>query len=258
MTAPRRSHAIIPLVLSAICFAAPAHALDVTFDNGTGGVLTIVDNGAGDLNAAIGTIDFAPAAVGGTFLPAGRVFEYTGGPVNYIILTGAGVSSGTFQNVGGIAGSFTVTFESTPFAPIGPFVRYRLGYNGSADDPTPGDVEIPSHQITGYLNGTSVFLASIVGPPIPLTPPGGQPVAFGPITSDGDVPATATTITGVFEFTPGPGDQISLPSSFEITLSPGSASEVPASSKLGLLIILVGITAVGAFFLLRRRSKTEA
>lgn len=210
---------VFSALMAILLTALPVYGLDITFDNGNAGILTIVDNGAGDLNPALNVIDFAPAAIGGTFLPEGRVQEDLGGPVKYIWLTGVSPSSGTFRNISGSAWTFTVTFNSTPFAATGPMVRYRLGYTGSAEDPTPDDVEIPSHQITGWLNGTSVFLATIVGPPIPLTAPGGQPVAFGPLDISGDVVATATSITGEFQFSPEPGDQINLPSSFEITLN---------------------------------------
>jgi hypothetical protein len=98
-------------------------------------------------------------------------------------------------------------------------VRYRLKYFGSSEDPTPDDLLILNHLITGWLNGTAVYLASLLGPPISVTMPGSQPVPFGPLETDGSVFATATTINGEFQFDAGPGDQINLPSSFDIILN---------------------------------------
>lgn len=211
--------AVVSTLLAALWAAMPVYALEITFDNGSAGLLTIVDNGTGDLNSAVGVIDFATPAIGGIFIAEGRVQEDISGPVPSIVLTGIGTIAGTFRNVGTLPAWFTVSFSSTPFLPIGPMVRYRVGYAGSAEDPTPASVEIFAHQVQGWLNGFSVLLATLNGTAIPSTPPSGQPVPIGPYSTDGSVVATATTINGRFVMTSFAGDQINLPNSFEIVLN---------------------------------------
>ena len=69
---------VLLLGLAVVLYSAESiYGLDITFD-ANGANLTIIDGGAGDLNALPNIIDFAPAAVGGVFLPAGRGVRRTG------------------------------------------------------------------------------------------------------------------------------------------------------------------------------------
>jgi hypothetical protein len=190
----------------------PAWALDITFNAGVGTPVTIADNGFGDLNAASGTIDFNQT-VESIFEVKGRAEEDIGPVARTLTLTATPPDpGGTFRNIGGIDGNFTVTINSSPFASVGPPLGWRVQYNGSADDPTPGGVNIASHSVQALINGGAISLVTVAGTAITVA----DDIS---LDADGVHPtANATDMSAVFAFSPGPGDRILLPNSIEVTV----------------------------------------
>jgi hypothetical protein len=187
-------------------------ALDISFSAGVGTAVTIVDNGFGDLNATSGTIDF-DQTVEGIFAVKGRAQQDIGPIARGLTLTATPPDpGGIFRNVGGSDGNFTVTITSSAFTSVGPPLGWRVEYNGSADDPTPGGVNIPSHSVEALINNGAISLVTVTGTAITVA----DDIS---LEASGVHPtANATDMRTVFAFSPGAGDRILLPNSIEVTV----------------------------------------
>lgn len=191
-----------------------ALALQITLDSGSGTV-TIADNGAGDANPAPGVIDFNEAAIGGVLLAEGRVQEFTSGPISRaVVLTATPPApEAVLRNVGAGNPIFTITIDSSSFAPFGSPLGWSIGYVAAADDALAGPVDIPTHQVAGSINGATVPLGIVAGTAIALAD---AIELFARGTNLGD---SATDIRAVFTFAPGPDDEIRFPEDEGLTVS---------------------------------------
>lgn len=211
--------------------APRAHALDVTFTDATGATTTIIDNGQGDNNPAVGVIDFRITLFGLNFTAFGRVEEVVAGPRKLVRITetpGA-PPQGYYQNTSlATPIIITVTVNSTAFAAVPAGAAWTVNYAGSTFDgpfpgtrvPCPGNgtVTIPTHTVTGLLNGGAVALGTANGPVFINAAP--RAFAAG---RQGLTPAPARTLQLVWMLDPDVCDGIQLPSSAEVILEPGDA-----------------------------------
>jgi hypothetical protein len=189
---------------------------DVSFQVDGGTLVTIADNGFGDLNLNVGTIDFDVTAtpVDGAFAAKGRIIEEINTINRSIQIGPQALDPAVFHNVDGSSHSFKVTIDSSTFPVTGPPPRlgWTLIYTAAADDPTPNDVAIPSNslQLSVTMSDSTPTLLSTLSQAIPLTTPAGQPVEIDQQDLSSDVTGTLDAVSTqvVLSFDPGPGDEI--------------------------------------------------
>ncbi len=180
------------------CCSRPAVSLEVTLDSGAGST-TLTDD---DLD---GIIDF-DLTVGGIFAARGRVFEQLQANTTIVSMTTTPPDTeAVFHNVGMADATFTVTINSTAFAPIGPPLGWAVFYNGRADDAMAAAVNIPSHSVQALINAGALALTTVSGTAI-VAADEIDLMAMGVNPSD-----NATDVRVVFSFTAGPDDEILLP-----------------------------------------------
>ena len=193
-------------VVTLLLFATrPALGLDIVLDVTGVGSVSIVDNGTGDNEVTDGTIDFNET-FGGQFQAEGRVRGFVG-----VIGRSVSVSAtppatdAVFRNTDVLDHDFTLTVNHGPFEPSGPPLGWSIEYTGSADDPTPDVVNIPSHSVTFDINSPAETLTTVVGTAITLA----DDIDLGAAGEDDLGSADQMTVT--YTFTAGPGDEILLP-----------------------------------------------
>ena len=234
---PKTSACLLIVCLLVVFAARHAYALDVTFTDAGGNTTTIIDNGPGDLNPAVGIIDFRISLFGLDFTAFGRVEEVIAGPTRLIRITetpGA-PAQGYFQNTS-LANPIvvTVTVNSTAFAAVPAGTAWTINYDGiTFDGPFPGTrvpcagngaITIPTHTVAGSLNGGAVGLGAAAGPVFINA----APQAFA-ANNLGVTPAAATALRLDWTLDPDVCDGIQLPSSAELILqpAPGDGDDPP-------------------------------
>ena len=185
---------VLSSLIWALACSEPADALDVTFDSGGSGSMTLNDT---DLD---GIIDF-DVIVGGVFRAKGRVFESFGTITKTVTLTSTPPDTeAVFGKLGVGAGTaaFTVTVNTTAFTATGSPLGWTVSYVGSAEDAMAGIVEIPTHFVDASVNAGTIPLTMVNGPPILATMNTPIDLAASGVNA-GD---SATDVRVVFSFTP--------------------------------------------------------
>jgi hypothetical protein len=180
--------------------------LDIVLEVDGVGSVAITDNGAGDGNVGEGVIDFNET-FGGQFQAEGRVRQASGifGRSVFISATPPAAAA-VFRNTDSVDRDFSLTVNRSPFPEgVGPPLGWGISYMGSADDPTPADVDIPAHSVALSINDPAVTLGTLVGTAITVA----DDIALGHSAVVNDEQATEMQV--VFAFSAGPGDEILLP-----------------------------------------------
>ncbi len=224
----RGSRGLVTASLIVLAAAPAADALVISVRDAAGNVTSITDNGRGDANAALGTIDFDFSTAAVAFTATGRLEEITNGPTRLLRLTATPgqPAVGNYGNTSRQAGVFEVIADSSPFAAVAAGTPWRLGYVGSGfDGPVPsfpanacngnGAVTIPVHQVTGQLNAGAATLDTARGPAFFNAAPAGFSVSRTGVTA---VPATSLRASWLLD--PDTCDGITLPDSIELELVP--------------------------------------
>ena len=239
------------LSLLVLLSAAPVSAIDISFNN----ILTINDNGAGDLNAAANILQF------NTFMAG---YQMSG---TIDLLTGAGQSALIGSPTANVRmTNFVATAVGTPPNPM--FLKFQHQFTGSFPTLVAGDsLDARASHATGapvaggvdnildwqgYVDGDSIFpLAPGVPPfPNPALPASSPPLPYTVVTHGASMMPnsyTNPTIGAYLTFQLGAnGNQMQLPSSAEVGFV-----AVPEPSTFAL----AGIGAVGVFAMYRRNRR---
>jgi len=242
------------LSLLLLLATAPASAIDIIFNN----ILTISDNGAGDLNAAANILQFNTFMAG--YQMAGTIDLLTGSGQSALI--GSPTANVRMTN-------FTATAVGTPPNPM--FLKFQHQFTGSFPTIVAGDsLDARASHATGapvpagvdnildwqgFVDADSIFpLAPGVPPfPNPALPPSSPPLPYTVVTHGASTMPNSynnPTIGAYLTFQLGAnGNQIELPSSAEVGFV-----AVPEPSTFAL----AGLGAVGVFAMYRRIRKQAA
>lgn len=131
------------ICLLTLCFTTPSQAMLVSL-----GSTTIVDNGAGDTNMAIGVIDFnlmGLSGTSGTYNASGTVTEVTSGSTTVTNGINITLTNLDIEATSGAA-SDTIVFQSTS----GPLISL----------PSPGSVSLDGNWTSGASNAPSLISGS--------------------------------------------------------------------------------------------------